>query len=380
MTAEVKKHGMGTELVAPTWATLSKEVVERLLPYYEQFQQVEKIEWHSPRPFSSAAIVHIDGTRYFVKRHAAVLRNEQGLLEEHAALQHLAANGIPVTQLVKGKGGQTAFQLDDWTYEMHFIGKGVDMYRDAISWSPFSSQHHAYAAGEMLAKVHDAMESFHTTKRSIQPLVSDFTIFMNDDPLRAVEEFTEGRPGLAEYLQKRPWREDFQLILMPYYEAFKPYKSALKPLYTHNDWHASNLLWSDTSETAHVETVLDFGLSNVTNAMYDLATALERNVVKWLEIKDPHARVIDVDAAVALLSGYVAVRPLSQQEKHALVTILPIVHTDFALSEVDYFMRITNVEANADEAYYTFLLDHATWFQSEQGQQLLTAIRQALNI
>ena len=380
MTAEVKKHGMGTELVEPTWATLSVPIVQALLPYYPQFHEVQMIEWHSPRPFSSAAIVVIDETRYFVKRHAKILRNKKGLLEEHAALLHLAANGIPVSRLVQGENGQTAFQIDDWTYEIHEIGSGVDIYRDAISWSPFSSQLHAHAAGEMLAKVHRAMESFRTTKRSIQPLVSEFEIFMSDEPIAAVEQFTKGRPGLADYLQKRAWKEDFSLVLLPYYKAFKPYKDTLKPLYTHNDWHASNLLWTDGSQEAQVATVLDFGLSNVTNAVYDVATALERNVVKWLEITDPTVPVIATEAAQSLLRGYQSVRALSDNEKHALVTMLPIVHTDFALSEVDYFMRITNSEADADEAYYTFLLDHATWFQSEQGQQLLLAIRQELNI
>lgn len=380
MTEEVKKHGMGTDLVEPTWATLSVSVVQAILSYYPQFKAVTEIEWHSPRPFSSAAIVKLDGERYFVKRHAAQLRNEQGLLEEHAALQHLAANGIPVSRLVAGQNNQTAFEVDGWTYEIHEIGTGVDMYRDAISWSPFSSKHHAFAAGEMLAKVHHAMESFTKEKRSNQPLISDFEIFMSDEPLAAVERFAADKQGLVDYLQNKPWREDFKLVLMSYYEAFKPYRAVLKPLYTHNDWHASNLLWTDASEMATVATVLDFGLSNTTNAIYDLATALERNVVKWLEIMDPSQRVIDIVAATALLQGYMSVRPLSADEKYALVTMLPIVHTDFALSEIDYFMRITNSETDADEAYYTFLLDHATWFQSEQGQQLLTAIRQELNI
>ena len=55
--------------------------------------------------------------------------------------------------------------------------------------------------------------------------------------------------------------------------------------------------------------------------------------------------------------------------------LLPLVHVDFALSEVEYFHAITQSRANADVAYDTFLRGHAAWFGTRQGQSLLQAIR-----
>jgi len=56
---------------------------------------------------------------------------------------------------------------------------------------------------------------------------------------------------------------------------------------------------------------------------------------------------------------------------------LPLVHLDFALSEVEYFHGITRSLANADVAYGVFLLGHAQWFSTAPGQALLQALRAA---
>lgn len=377
---QIKSHSMGTELVEPMWASLTLDAVNTLLKYYDQFNQASEIVWHSPRPFSSAAIIVIDGERYFVKRHAVAIRDEEGLYEEHRIMQHLREQGIPVSQVVEGQKGQTAFTLDEWTYEIHLLGKGVDLYQDAISWSPFSSTNHAFAAGEMMAKMHQAAQSFSVGKRKVQPLVSAFEIWMSDTPIEAVKAFTSERTGLAQYLGNRKWEEEFEQILFPFFEQFKNYKHTLKPLWTHNDWHASNLLWTDESKLANVATVLDFGLSNETSAIYDVATALERNVVEWLDIQDASKSVIHLDATIAFLRGYQSIQAFTTEEKYALVTIFPLVHTDFALSEIDYFVRITKKLEDADMAYEEFLIGHAQWFTSEQGQVLLQAIRTELAI
>ena len=60
------------------------------------------------------------------------------------------------------------------------------------------------------------------------------------------------------------------------------------PLWTHNDLHASNLFWSDNSPHARATAVIDFGLADRTNAVYDIAQAIERNIVEWLVLmRDP---------------------------------------------------------------------------------------------
>jgi len=125
-----------------------------------------------------------------------------------------------------------------------------------------------------------------------------------------------------------------------------------------------------------VATVLDFGLASPTSALFDLATAIERNAVAWLELERGDDAV-RIDIALALLQGYREVLPLSAGRVQLLADLLPMVHFDFALSEVEYFEGITGSTANADVAWHPFMLGHPAWFHTKAGQALLQALRAA---
>ena len=73
-------------------------------------------------------------------------------------------------------------------------------------------------------------------------------------------------------------------MLRPFHDELKPLLASLPTLWTHNDMHASNLFWSDGSVQARATSVIDFGLADRTNAVYDLAQAVERNIVEWLAL------------------------------------------------------------------------------------------------
>jgi len=373
---EVQAHGMGTELVRPDWAPIKLEEVNRLLSRYPNLAAASVLTWHSPRPFSSAAIAVTAKERLFIKRHHQSVRNVSGLTEEHRFMQHLRDQGIPVSAVIAGVNAQTAFQMDEWTYELYRLAGGTDLYRDAVSWSPFFSKAHAYAAGEALGRMHLAAESYDAPPRPIRALVSSFTIFASSDPLTAMSSYIAKREALSEYMQRRPWEQDIETVLMPFYARLVPWLDDLKPLWTHNDWHASNLLWSDPEHTkdgcSYVESILDFGLADQTNAVYDLATAIERNAIEWLAIDENGSQdIVHYEQLEALLAGYESIRPLKRSEAAALTAMLPLVHAEFALSEIDYFAGIVRSAANADLAYNHFLIGHAKWFQSREGQDLL---------
>jgi hypothetical protein len=72
-------------------------------------------------------------------------------------------------------------------------------------------------------------------------------------------------------------------MLQTVHPRFAALLPALEPLWVHNDWHASNLFWSAGDEHRDVTAAIDFGLCNRGWAVADLATALERNTVAWLE-------------------------------------------------------------------------------------------------
>lgn len=114
-------------------------------------------------------------------------------------------------------------------------------------------------------------------------------------------------------------------------------------MWAQNDWHVSNLLWRD----GQISTVLDFGLASPTSALFDLATAIERNAVAWLEL-ERGMETVRIDIALALLDGYRQVLPLSAARVHLLADLLPMVHFDFALSEVEYFEGVTGFRVRRD--------------------------------
>ena len=152
---------------------------------------------------------------------------------------------------------------------------------------------------------------------------------------------------------------------------------ALPRLWTHGDWHASNLFWSNADDDAEVTAILDFGLCAPTSALYDLATAIERNAIAWLELERGMQAVFP-ETARALVAGYAEVLPLDPAQRALLADLLPLVHIDFALSEIDYFHGILGSLEQADLAGEGFLLGHAAWFEGAPGRMLLDAICEPL--
>jgi Ser/Thr protein kinase RdoA (MazF antagonist) len=202
-------------------------------------------------------------------------------------------------------------------------------------------------------------------------LVGSFSIFAANDPWSMLERYVEQRPALADYLIKRDWRAQVEATLLPYYSRLHPQIESLNPLWTHNDFHASNLFWSSDSDGASVRSIIDFGLADRTNAIHDLAIAIERNGIRWLALDGCFAEVVHLDQILALLNGYVEIRPLSISEVRALPAILPLVHAEFALSETDYYLRVLKSAQRAPFAWDGYFLGHAAWFGSDNGRRLL---------
>ncbi|NVN29217.1 phosphotransferase, partial [Endobacter medicaginis] len=148
------------------------------------------------------------------------------------------------------------------------------------------------------------------------------------------------------------------------------------PLWTHGDWHVSNLLWTQAEAAGgagEVAAVLDFGLADRSCALFDLATAIERNAVAWLDL-DSNAPIARPAIARALLDGYHALQPLDRPARRTLAALLPVVHVGFALSEIGYFHVLRGEPDSVALAFETFLLGHASWFDTPDGVSLLAAL------
>jgi Ser/Thr protein kinase RdoA (MazF antagonist) len=383
MCTTAKAHGMDGTLVDPDWPPLTLCEVHALLRHYPALGEPVCILSVSPRPFSAAGIVATRNTSVFIKRHHRAVRDREGLLEEHRFLLHLLTHGAPVPRVLVSAAGDTAIEIDDWTYEVHETPSGIDLYEDAISWTPFRSSAHAHSAGAALAYLHLAARDFTAPPRKPRPIVASFTIFAAHNPAQALRPYLASRPSLSAHKGVSACADQALELLAPFHSELAPLLPALPPLWTHNDIHASNLFWSDAGPNAnfaaHATAVIDFGLADRTNAVHDLAHAIERNIVEWLVLVNDPAHPDDVpvhfEHLQALLDGYESIRPLSSEESAALAPMTALCHAEFALSEADYFLGVLRSEEKAAMAYDGWLVGHARWFHSAPGSKLLEALR-----
>ncbi len=392
MGVTAKAHGMDGSLVDPDWAPLTLDEVRALLGQFPGCVEPMEILSVSPRPFSAASVVAVRGGRVFIKRHHATVRDAEGLLEEHRFMNHLRAHGTQTPRVFANAWGKTAIEMGEWSYEVHGAPEGVDLYEGAISWTPFRAGAHAYSTGQALARLHLAAEGFDAPRRKPRPLVASFTIFAAGDASAEMERYLAARPALAGNAAAREHCEQALELLSPFHAELMPLLPALAPLWTHNDLHASNLFWSDAGDDARATAIIDFGLADRTNAVHDLAHAIERNIVEWLALVEAKqgSRIrgqrtesmvtgaanvpMHLDHLSALLDGYASVRLLSDEEAAALAPMTALCHAEFALSEADYFLGVLHSEEKTAMASKGWLVGHARWFRGASGKRLLEAI------
>jgi Ser/Thr protein kinase RdoA (MazF antagonist) len=271
--------------------------------------------------------------------------------------------------------GDTVVRDGDFVYEVHEKAAGLDLYREAPSWYPFISLDHARAAGRALAHFQAAANGFTAAATSPGVLTNSMDVVASSDPLTALRQLVGSRPALVRALECRDIESDISRYIKPGIELAAPFLVRLPSQWGHGDWHPSNLTWTTADSIANVVSVLDLGLANRTAAIHDLALALERSVVDWLDLARTGEVRANLDAADAILDGYESVRPLDEDESAALVAVLPVVHLEFALSEVEYFSDVVNSETNTALAYDGYLIGHARWFQEAGGEELIERLR-----
>lgn len=379
ISTAAKMHGMDGGLAEHDWPPLTLAELRALLREFPTIGEPVEILSVSPRPFSAASVVRAAHATVFIKRHHRSVRDREGLLEEHRFMQYAREHGARVQSVFASTSGKTAIEIGEWAYEVHDAATGVDLYADAQSWTPFRCAPHAFEAGHALARLHLAAEGFAAPRRAVRPIVAGFTIFAASDPVEEMERYLNERPSLATHENVRACAQQALDLLSSFYAELAPMLPLLTPLWTHNDLHASNLLWSDAGYAARAAAIIDFGLSDCTNAVHDITQAIERNIVEWLALVENPAAPDDVpvhlDHLNALLDGYESVRPLSEHEAAALAPMTALCHAEFALSEADYFLDVLHAEDKAVMAYDGWLVGHARWFHSDAGRGLLDALR-----
>ena len=244
MSATVKAHGMDGTLVEPDWPPLTLAEVRALLASSSRTAASPiEILSVSPRPFSAASVVATTSGRVFVKRHHRTRARSRGIARR-ASLPDASARAWSARcrGCLPHAPAKRQSRCGEWTYEVHEAPEGVDLYGDALSWTPFRSAAHAHSAGQALARLHLASEGFDAPRRKPRPLVAGFTIFAARDPGAEMERYLAARPALAcdvavrAHCATRRWN-----CLRRFMRSLLPLLPALAPLWTHNDLHASNL-------------------------------------------------------------------------------------------------------------------------------------------
>src|SRR5215475_5798007 len=267
-------HGMGKELVEPDWAPLTGDEVSAVLARYDVPARYDPpsgragpaavprtgtvVAWSSPRPMSAAGLVRHGTGTVFVKRHHMRVRSAAQLTAEHAFATHLRASGLPVPAVRRTTAGRTVVAEGDFVYEVHEVAPGIDLYRDAMSWTPYLSPGHARAAGAALGRLHQAAAGFTRAARPPAVLTSSCDVISAADPVAEVDAIARRRPGLARYLAGRDWRRDLARDHQPVIRRAAPLLAGLERLWGHGDWHPSNLTWDSAGPDAAVVAVFDF--------------------------------------------------------------------------------------------------------------------------
>jgi Ser/Thr protein kinase RdoA (MazF antagonist) len=378
LSATAKTHGLDGTLVEPDWPPLMDAEVLEVLSGFPDLVPPFRIVSASPRPLSAAGVVLTREGRVFLKRHARAVRDAEGLREEHRFMEHLRSRGAVVPLVFADIRGETAIEVGGWTYEVHEVPDGIDLYEDAISWTPFRCAEHARAVGRAMARLHLAAEGYDAPARTGRALVAGFSVYAQADAGAAFDRYFGARPALREYLAERDCREEALKLLSGFHTELLPLLPGLAPLWTHNDLHPSNLLWSEAGVGAEVTAAIDFGLCDRTNAVHDVAHAIERSIVDWLALVNdpahPENLAVHLDHLQALLEAYESVRPMSAVEARALAPTLALCHAEFALSETDYFLSVLDSQERAWFACEGYLVLHARWWRGE-GAKLLDALR-----
>jgi Ser/Thr protein kinase RdoA (MazF antagonist) len=369
VTSSPLVHGLDAKLVAPDWPAPDPAELQLVLAAYG-LGPGQPPSWLSPRPLASSILVPTNAGQVFVKRSNHQVRDAEGLREEHRFAQHLRSAGIPTPEVLHTSEGDTVFPRGEWCYEVHKPAVGIDRYRDAMSWTPFDTPTEARSAGRCLALFHAAATTFTAPHRTTQVLTSRPDALLAGSIRTAIAAFASTRPAAREILAAA--RESDLDYLDALLDTIAQPLRSLRQQWTHNDWHASNLFWRGLE----VSSVIDFGLADLSYAVVDLAIAIERNMIRWLEL--PHPEISESTSTAALLAGYEDVTHLTAAEVALLPDLLPVIHLDFALSEVDYFAGILADPNRGTVAWRDYAVGHANWFTTEQGRTFQHLVRTCL--
>ena len=162
MSATAVAHGMDGTLVEPDWPPLSAEEVARAAAPVQWVRWADRDSVGEPAAIFGGECGERRGPSECLSSGITrTVRDRGGIAARSIALWITC--GLEARQCrrcLRPGSGETAIESGEWTYEVHEAPPGIDLYEDAISWTPFRRVHHARSAGQALARLHLAAEGF----------------------------------------------------------------------------------------------------------------------------------------------------------------------------------------------------------------------------
>ncbi len=355
MSTTAKAHGMDGTLVDPDWPPLTLDEVRALLSQFPRCGEPVEILTVSPRPFSAASVV---ATRAAGASSSSAITARCAIAKDCsksiASWSICARTARRCRASSRPHPARRPSRCGEWTYEVHETPAGRGSLRrrallDAVSHRGARAFRGpgAGAAASCSARLRCSARAnrvrWWPASRSSRRQIPA----ARDGALSCSAAGAGRRCGCT----RRDCEQALEL-LAPFHAELLPLLPALPPLWTHNDLHASNLFWSDAGDDAQATAIIDFGLADRTNAVHDLAQAIERNIVEWLDAgRRPdapgrRARASRSFAGAARRATNRCARS-QREEAAALAPMTALCHAEFALTEADYFLGVLHSEEKA---------------------------------
>ena len=374
-----ERVAQGLDVVKPYLEPISPDEIRSLLNLYSQTGNFREILSVSQRPYSCGTLFKTDRGEFFVKKRPGAFRDKEDLEQEHSLIRHLLKKGIKTPDVLSNINSQTITARNSFLYELFENADGDDLYREYHSWMPFKSVNHAFNAGKALAGFHLALEDFSEDfgfwkEKKNKIMAARFDLAKSADMAGAIEEEISRRPSLKNFFNEKPWKKELAAAFYPYYQEVHSLLPGIEEWTTHGDWHANNLFFRDSCITS----VIDFHLTERTFRMYDLAVAIDRNAILWLQILEGKKDRVRYDILEAILNGYNDTFPLKPLDKKILPSLLPIHQLDLAMSNMDYYLKVEKNRERAAWCYEIYILAHVRHFKSRWGKELLKLLEKKL--
>jgi Ser/Thr protein kinase RdoA (MazF antagonist) len=345
------------------WGPIDDDEAAAVLRAYPALGGPVSVVARHRRWLFAVARCSVAGREVILKRQPRMRREPAQARWQHALANHLADRGVPAARVLAREDGDTHSELGGLWYEVVEPAAGDDVYDDTDTWEPFRSVAHVRAAGDMLARLHDAGASF-APLRAQPPAGFVVQLGRLDSPVAAVADAASARPAVAAYLGDRDWRDAIREAYEEPFARLEPLARDLPVRPLHGDWQTNNLFFLGDELTG----IIDFHQADCSARILDLAVAVERNCFFWNRIAAGDDAAHDLGHAAEMLRAYHRRSPLTAAERAAFPDVLATCQLEYGLSFLDYYWGVESDREKADWAWETFVLGHASWWQGRAGR------------